>query len=203
VTPSSSPTDARTPPPGIGAVFLDRDGVINHDSPEFVKTPGEFFFLPKSLAALGRLGSARLPVVVITNQSGIGRGLIRPAALHRIHEKMIREAEKAGGYIQDIFACPHAPDEGCDCRKPKPGLLYRAFRAHGYDPRKTVMVGDSAKDIRAAYAAGCRYAVLVRTGNGIAAKRELTESGELPTAVCADLSAAVDWILTPRDIQPD
>ena len=104
-------------------VVLDRDGVINRESADFIKTPDEWIPLPGSLEAIARLTRAGYPVSVATNQSGVGRGLFDRDALDAIHDKMRRAVESAGGDLAGIFFCPHAPDEGCDCRKPEPGLL--------------------------------------------------------------------------------
>lgn len=178
------------------AVFLDRDGVINRDSPDYIKTPEEFVFIPGSLEAIVRITRAKIPVILITNQSVIGRGMVTPEGLKAIFRKLTDAVEAAGGRIADIFFCPHHPDEGCDCRKPLPGLLHQARDKYGFDLSRTVMIGDSVKDIEAARAAGCGRAFLVLTGNGKAAMTRLTASGCPPDAVYPDLIQTARQILS-------
>lgn len=176
-------------------VFLDRDGVINRDSPQFVKSWSEFEFLPGSLTALADLARAGFEVIVITNQSAVHRGLISEAELTRLHHRMQAAIRDHGGRIREIFYCPHLPDEGCSCRKPKPGMIQQACRKYGLDPKTTIMVGDSAKDIECARNAGCGCAILVRTGNGDAAFQEL-QAKKVPVDFMADhLADAARWII--------
>lgn len=176
-------------------VFLDRDGVINQDSPNYIKSWAEFDFLPGSIEAIARLSRAGITVIVITNQSVINRGMVTPAELETMHRRMRRAVSDNGGTITDIFFCPHRPGEGCDCRKPKPGLILAARDRYGIDLAGAVMVGDSAKDIQAGQAAGCGRTVLVQTGNGKAAFQTLKAAGQGPDHVAADLDHAVQWIL--------
>jgi D-glycero-D-manno-heptose 1,7-bisphosphate phosphatase len=178
-------------------VFLDRDGVINRDSDAYVKRLAEFEFLPGSLEAVRRLTEAGREIIVITNQSVIGRRMASLAELAEIHRYMLESVADGGGRIRDIFFCPHLPDEGCDCRKPAPGLIRRAAAAHDIDLATAVMVGDSAKDILCGRSAGCGATVLVRTGNGAAALQELTAQGVSPDYLAADLLDAASWILSP------
>lgn len=146
-------------------VLLDRDGVINEDSDQFIKSPDEWRPLSGSLEAIALLSAAGFKVVVITNQSGIARGLFDLPMLDRIHQKMLRLVAENGGHIEAIYFCPHGPESDCDCRKPKTGLL-RAFAAeHQADLQDAVLIGDSLRDIQAAEAAGARP-ILVRTGKG-------------------------------------
>jgi D-glycero-D-manno-heptose 1,7-bisphosphate phosphatase len=176
-------------------VFLDRDGVINADSPDYIKSRAEFHPLPGSLEAIARLTREGVRVIVITNQSAINRGMVPLAELQAIHQELCAAVSAQGGRITDIFFCPHHPDEGCACRKPKPGLILAACRRHGIDPSRTVMVGDSARDILAGQAAGCGRTVLVRTGDAQSALQSLAEQGRRPDHVTTDLAAAVGWIL--------
>lgn len=176
-------------------VFLDRDGVINRDSPDYIKSWAEFEFLPGSLEAIKQLTLNGFDVIIITNQSAINRKLVSIEDLDYIH-KMIKNTVKSwGGEIKDIFFCPHTPEDGCDCRKPNPGLIYKAQRIHRIDLANTVMVGDSAKDIECARNAGCRHAVLVKTGNGIIAEKVLAEKNIYPDHVARDLLGASNWII--------
>jgi D-glycero-D-manno-heptose 1,7-bisphosphate phosphatase len=147
-------------------VILDRDGVINQESEVFIKTPEEWIPIPGSVAAIARLYKNGYTVVVASNQSGIARHLLSLDTLAAIHGRMKREVEAAGGKIDSIFFCPHGPKEGCDCRKPKPGLFRQI--AERYDLRLDgiPMIGDSERDLQAARAVRGRP-ILVKTGNGL------------------------------------
>jgi D-glycero-D-manno-heptose 1,7-bisphosphate phosphatase len=177
-------------------VFLDRDGVINIDSPNYIKSWAEFEFLPGSLEAIKLLTLNGFDVIVITNQSVINRKMVTIEDLDYIHKMIKSSVNSQGGEIKDILFCPHTPDDGCDCRKPNPGLINKAQRVHPIDISNTAMVGDSAKDIECARNAGCRHAVLVKTGNGIIAEKELAEKNIYPDHVARDLLAAANWIIT-------
>ena len=173
-------------------VILDRDGVINADSDQFIKSPAEWKAIPGSLEAIARLTQAGARVVVATNQSGIGRGLFDMDTLNAIHEKMHRAVRAQGGRIDAIFFCPHAADSKCSCRKPKPGLFERIGACFNADLSEAYAIGDSLRDLQAAAAVGARP-ILVLTGKG-----ELTQSdGNLPagTLTFPDLAAAVEHIL--------
>ena len=177
-------------------VFLDRDGVINQDSSEYVKNCTEFKFIPGSLEALVRLTEKGFSTIIITNQSGVNRNLIPQKTLNDIHIKMQQAVTGSGGEIKDIFYCPHHPKENCDCRKPKPGMIIQARKRHRIDLSSAYMVGDSAKDIMCARNAGCGVAVLVKTGNGPGVEKILLEKKIPPDYVAADLSEAVEWIIS-------
>lgn len=177
------------------AVFLDRDGVINRDSPDYIKRLEEFEFLPGSLEALRRLTEGGFTCIVITNQSAPARGLMTPETLDAIHRRLCAAVAAAGGRILDIFICPHLPADGCSCRKPKPGLLHAAQRKYGIDFSSAAMIGDSARDMECALNAGVRTTVLVQTGNGEKAARELSARGLCPDFIAQDLNRAVDWIV--------
>ena len=179
-------------------VFLDRDGVINRDSPDYITSLLEFEFLPGSLEGLRRLAEAGFTCIVVTNQTAPARGLMATETLAAIHDRMLAEVEAAGGRILDIFICPHLPEESCSCRKPKPGMLLTAQKKHRIDFSSAVMIGDSVKDIECAHNAGVATTVLVQTGNGEKAVRELSALGIRPHHLALDLPAAVDWIVTPR-----
>lgn len=179
----------------LSTVFLDRDGVINMDSPDYIKCWAEFNFIPGSLDAIANLTRSGLAVIVITNQSVINRQMVALTELEAMHRQLRRAVRNSGGRITDIFHCPHRPDEGCDCRKPKPGLIFAARDRHGIDLARAVMVGDSVKDILAGRAAGCKRTVLVQTGNGMTATQTLEQIGQSPDHVAADLDRAARWIL--------
>lgn len=176
-------------------VFIDRDGVINEDSPDYIKSPGEFEFISQSPAAVALLNRYGCEVMLITNQSAVGRKMITCQILESIFNKMHKGIEAAGGRIKDIFYCPHTPEEGCACRKPAPGMILSAMEKHGIDPAETVMVGDSAKDIECGINAGCAATVLVATGNGPRARRSLAEKGICPDYYARDLYDAVRWLI--------
>jgi len=167
-------------------VILDRDGTINHDSDQYIKSPAEWKPIKGSLEAIARLTQAGWRVVVATNQSGIGRGLFDMATLNAIHDTMHRAVHQAGGRIDAIFFCPHAGDANCECRKPKPGMLLEIAKRMNVDLDGVPMVGDSLRDLQAAAAAGARP-VLVLTGKG----RQTRDAGGLPagTVVVPDLAA--------------
>jgi len=182
--------------------FLDRDGVINRDSADYIKHWSEFEFLPKSLEALKQLKQNGFTTIVITNQSVIHRKMVSREGLDHIHTRMKASVQSSGGETTDIFFCPHTPEDRCDCRKPKPGLIYQAKKRYRIDLANAVMVGDTAKDIECARNAGCRYALLVKTGNGIQAEKILKEKAIHPDHVAQDLFNAVHWIITRYD-SPD
>lgn len=175
-------------------IFLDRDGVINHDSSEYIKSPEEFHFIPKSPEAIALLNRHGFDVIIITNQSLIGRKWISAAVLDTIFDKMLSGVEKTGGSIKDIFFCPHTPDDGCGCRKPATGLIEQACEKYDIDPATSCMVGDSTKDILCGKSAGCGKTVLVLTGNGNRSKEELTALNNPADHTAADLFSAAQWI---------
>lgn len=159
-----------------GLLILDRDGVINRDSAEFVKNIDEFRPLPGSIDAIATLHQAGYTVTVASNQSGLARGLFDRRALRAMHRKLRRLVAAAGGRIDRIVVCPHGPNDGCRCRKPAPGLLLRLARHYGIELAGTPAIGDSLRDLEAAQAAGATP-ILVRTGNG--RKTEASLSGPL------------------------
>ena len=167
-------------------VILDRDGTINHDSDQYIKSPAEWKPIKGSLEAIARLSQNGWRVVVATNQSGIGRGLFEMATLNAIHDTMHRAVHQAGGRIDAIFFCPHAGDANCECRKPKPGMLLEIAKRMNVELEGVPVVGDSLRDLQAAAAAGARP-VLVLTGKG----RKTRDAGGLPagTAIYPDLAA--------------
>lgn len=144
-------------------VLIDRDGVINRDSDQYIKSVAEWQPLPGSLEAIARLTAAGFAVAVVTNQSGVGRGLFSEAALEAIHAAMLEAVAAAGGRIAGIFYCPHRPDAGCDCRKPRPGLLLQAAAVLGCKLAGAPFIGDKWSDVEAARAAGARP-ILVGAG---------------------------------------
>jgi len=172
--------------------ILDRDGVVNYDSPAYIKSPEEWRPIPGSLEAITRLNRAGYHVVIATNQSGVGRGLFEMATLNAIHDKMHRALAEVGGRVDGIFYCPHAQDAGCRCRKPQPGLLEEISRRLGIGLDGVPVIGDSLRDLQAGFEVGCAP-YLVRTGKG----ERTMEKGGLPpgTQVFDNLAGVVDRLL--------
>lgn len=173
-------------------IILDRDGVINHDSDAFIKSPDEWIPLPGSLEAIARLNQAGYRVVVSTNQSGVARGLFDILTLNAIHQKLHTSAQLVGADIAAIFFCPHAADDNCDCRKPKPGMLHTIAKRFDVNLKGVPAVGDSLRDLQAGFAVGC-VPYLVLTGKG----EKTRDKGGLPpgTLIYPDLAAVVDHLL--------
>lgn len=171
-------------------IFLDRDGVINRERVDYVKSWEEFAFLPGSLSALVRLTILNQPVIIITNQSAIGRGIVTQQAVDEIHSKLLSEVQRAGGRIDDFFVCPHHPDDDCNCRKPQPGLLLQAAQRYRLSLPQCVFIGDSITDYQAALAADCKP-VLVQSGRQgkILANRVASS-----TLIVGNLTQAVDLL---------
>lgn len=178
--------------PLTSCIILDRDGVINHDSDDYIKSPEEWQPIAGSLEAIAKLHQAGIKVVIATNQSGIARGLYDEITLARIHTKMNQLITAQGGRLAGIFYCPHGPEDGCDCRKPLPGLVHQITSALTIDPVNVPFIGDSVRDLVAAEAAGCQ-AVLVKSGKG---ERSLA-SGKVEShiPVFDDLASFVDFWL--------
>ena len=175
-------------------IVLDRDGVINEDCDAYVKSLTEWVPLAGSMEAIARLRQAGYRLVVATNQSGLGRGLLTPDDLNAMHQHLHDRLAELGGYIDAIFFCPHVPEDRCACRKPLPGLLVAMQQRLGVALAEVVVVGDSLRDLEAAWAVGAASA-LVLTGKGA---RTLAEHRERlsGTRVYADLAAAADAILS-------
>lgn len=158
-------TDAGVPSRAARLIVLDRDGVINHDSDEFIKSPDEWRPIPGSLEAIARLNHAGYRVVVTTNQSGVGRGLLDFATLNAIHDKMHHALAQAGGRVDAVFYCPHTAESRCECRKPKAGMLREAGVRFNVDMTGVPCVGDGLRDLQAAATVGAQP-MLVLTGKG-------------------------------------
>jgi D-glycero-D-manno-heptose 1,7-bisphosphate phosphatase len=151
---------------GSRLLFLDRDGVLNHDRPDYVKSYSEFAFYPDALTTLRRLRLRNVSVVIISNQSGLNRGLIKRSDFWFMHQKMVETIREAGGDLSAAFYCPHRPEERCTCRKPAPGLLLAASRLYQVALDSTFFIGDRATDLQAAVAAGSRPVYLDRLDSG-------------------------------------
>ncbi|MFA9460361.1 D-glycero-beta-D-manno-heptose 1,7-bisphosphate 7-phosphatase [Thiohalorhabdus methylotrophus] len=179
-------------------VLLDRDGVLNEDRTDYVKSVAEWVWLPGAREAVARLHAAGIRVAVLTNQSCVNKGIVALETLEAVHRRMHGEAETAGGRISAVFHCPHVDADACDCRKPLPGMIHQAAAHFGVDAREIPFVGDAGRDLEAAAAAGARP-VLVRTGKG----RD-TEQGALPpgTLVFDDLPAYTEALLDSSREEP-
>ena len=173
-------------------IILDRDGVINYDSDQYIKSPDEWRPIPGSLEAIARLNHAGFRVVVATNQSGLGRGLFDMATMIAINEKLHKAVAHVGGRIDAVFYCPHAADSDCDCRKPKPGLLQEIGQRFGVELTGVPCIGDSLRDLQAAEAVGAQP-ILVLSGKGEKTLRE----GNFPsnTVIFPDLAFAAAALL--------
>lgn len=176
-------------------IILDRDGVINQDSDNYIKSPEEYHLLPGSVEAIARLNQAGYTVAVATNQSGIGRGLYDLETLEQIHAKLENALAAVGAHVDGIFFCPHTPEEQCDCRKPAPGLLQQISEHFAMPLIGVPMVGDALRDLQAARAVGASP-MLVRTGKGMRTLERGEELDDVP--VFDDLTAVVDALLADQ-----
>jgi D-glycero-D-manno-heptose 1,7-bisphosphate phosphatase len=179
-------------------IVLDRDGVINQDSENYIKSHEEWVPIPGSIEAIALLHAAGYRILVATNQSGLARGLFDEYALAKIHQKLCSVVEEAGGIISGIFYCPHSSDENCLCRKPKTGLLSQAEEEFGDSLKGSYFVGDSLRDLIAGKSFAMRP-VLVRTGNGHATENELSDAKLADIPVFDDLLTATQELLTTID----
>jgi histidinol-phosphate phosphatase family protein len=178
----------------VTTIFLDRDGVINENRPDYVKSWSEFRFLPGSLEAIAQLTRAGHRIVVCTNQAGVARGSLSAKTVDEIHRRMLTQVVDAGGRIEKIYYCPHSKDEHCVCRKPRPGMLLRARQELNLDLTNAVFVGDSITDIRAGLAAGVQ-AILVLTGLGVEQLRNHYHEASGPFFVAMNLYHAAEGVL--------
>ena len=178
----------------MSTVFIDRDGVINANRPDYVKSWHEFHFLPGSREAIAKLSRAGHRIVVCTNQAGVAKGIIAVETIEDIHRKMVAEIAEMGGLIEKVYYCPHAKEENCACRKPRPGMLLRARDELDLDLTDAVFVGDSMSDIRAGLAAGI-HTILVLSGLGLEQFRTHHQEAESPFRISMNLEQAVEIIL--------
>lgn len=174
---------------GRRAVLFDRDGTLSVSTPDYVIHPRDLILVPGVLEALGRLANAGWRAAVCTNQACIGKGLVDAATVDAIHAEISRRAAAHGGVIDGFHVCPHRPEEGCTCRKPRPGLLLDAARDHGYDLARSYFVGDSMRDLEAGSSAGATP-LFVLTGDDPVAR-----SAHPSALTFANAAAAIDWVL--------
>jgi len=179
---------------GVPAIILDRDGVVNENRPDHVKSWDEFRFLNGTLKALQQLSLLGVPIVVVTNQAIVGRGVVPQAVVDDIHERMVTAVHMAGARIDQVFCCPHDRDDGCECRKPMPGMLHAAASSLGIDLERSVLVGDALTDVAAGKSVNCKT-VLVLTGRGQDALRTLSQNlHSVPNAIERNLLHALPTI---------
>jgi D-glycero-D-manno-heptose 1,7-bisphosphate phosphatase len=184
----------KAPPHLFPALFLDRDGVINENRAEYVRSWSDVSLYPQALRALALVRDWPYKIIVVTNQSAVGRGIISLAQAEAINEGIVTAVAQHGGRIDAAYLCPHAPAANCDCRKPRPGLLLRAAREHGIEIGRSFMIGDALTDLEAGTAAGVAQTILLQTGRG-QAQLQLPRAASLPPfTVCADLYEAVGTI---------
>lgn len=183
---------------GVRHVIVDRDGTLNRELAEgWLDDPAGWRWLEGSLEALRSLSRSGRKISVVTNQSGIGRGRVFRESVEQVHAWLRTELESAGVVLEGIYLCPHAPDEGCDCRKPRPGMVLDAVRRSGIPAGETLLVGDDLRDLEAGLAAGVRVA-LVRTGKGESVRSEVPEG----TPVFANLLSAVRALIGSGETEP-
>ena len=183
-------------------VILGRDGILNEFREGHVTAPEEWVPVDGALEAVARINHAGWHVVVATNQSGIGRGMIDMAAVNAVHARMHEMLQAQGGRVDAVFFCPHTPEDNCDCRKPKPGLLLEIGRRYGVDLSAVPVVGDTLRDLQAAHEAGCEpHLVLSGRARGLEGDALQQLLAQVPQArVHADLNAFVDFLLARADI---
>ena len=172
-------------------IILDRDGVINKDYPNHVRSPEMWSAIPGSLEAIAKLKNKGYKIAIATNQSGVARCYVTLATLETIHKKMLSQIQKAGGNIDAIFFCPHHPDDNCDCRKPKPGLLLQALNRFSVDPEEAIMIGDATRDLLAAKNCGVK-SIFVKTGYK---EKDLLAAQKSGVPIYKDLAEAVEHLI--------
>lgn len=176
-------------------VYMDRDGTINHD-PGYLSNPDEVVLFDGVATAIKHLNDQSIKVIVITNQSAIGRGYFSESALFAVNSRVSEIIKGSGGRLDGIYYCPHTPDAGCGCRKPKIGLIEQAEKEHDLHGLPAYFIGDKVSDMEAARGAGVK-AIMVLTGYG---EKELEKMAQLPDFVAKDLSVAVDWIISDLEV---
>jgi histidinol-phosphate phosphatase family protein len=180
---------------GAPAVFLDRDGVVIENRSAYVRRWEDVKIFESALEALAELAGRPHRVFLVTNQSAVGRGLMKLQDAEAINDRLLAEIARRGGRIDGVYMCPHKPADGCACRKPLPGMILEAAGAHGLDLARSILIGDAVSDLQAARAAGIPVYALVRTGRGLEEEKRLGEMGFEGTSVFADLKAALGALL--------
>jgi D-glycero-D-manno-heptose 1,7-bisphosphate phosphatase len=176
------------------AVFVDRDGTICFDR-HYLSNPDGLELIPTVAEGIKRLNDAGIPVIVVTNQSGVGRGFFDEDQLKAIHERMEDVLAEHGARVNDIYYCPHMPNSGCNCRKPAPGMLLKASDEHGIDLKRSFVIGDRMMDIEMAHAVGAKGILVPEPGNQYRVEKEMEDSEEKPDYSIDTFMNAVEWIL--------
>lgn len=161
------------------ALFLDRDGVLIENRANYVRSWDDVAIFPQAVAALARIRTIPYKIILVTNQSAVGRGIITLAAAKAINDRLVAEIERRNGRVDAVHMCPHAPQAHCDCRKPLPGLLLQAAADHGIDLNRSIIIGDALTDLAAGQAAGIPQTILLRTGRGTV-QAQLPQAGQRP-----------------------
>jgi len=177
------------------AVFLDRDGVLIENREDYVREWSQVFVYPKTYLSLLRIQTAGYKIVVVTNQSAVGRGLISVQTAEEINVRLIASIRENGAHVDQVYMCPHQPDEGCDCRKPKPGMILQAIRELDLDPSRSWMIGDAWSDLLAGQSAGVRGLIMVKTGRGLDQSLSSKPERLQGYSLVDDLEKAVDTLL--------
>jgi histidinol-phosphate phosphatase family protein len=180
------------------AIFLDRDGVIIENNETYVRSWDDVNIYPQALEALRRLAESQYKVIVITNQSAIGRELLTIQDAREINQRIVRCVRSAGGRIDAVYMCPHAPWEHCECRKPKPGLILKAIKEFNIDPHKSILIGDAQSDLEAGLACSIKETYIVRTGRGNQQIRNLSPKLARESKIADCMQAAVEEILSQK-----
>jgi D-glycero-D-manno-heptose 1,7-bisphosphate phosphatase len=167
------------------ALFLDRDGVIIDNRPDYVRTWSDVSFYPEALSALQKINFSKYKIIIITNQSAVSRGIISHSSAEEINWQLVNEIESAGGRIDGVYLCPHTPEDNCPCRKPRPGMILQAAAEFSLDLKNSILIGDAISDIIAGQTAGVDNNVLVKTGRG-AAQIELPQASQIPPFLIYD-----------------
>lgn len=180
------------------AIFLDRDGVIIENRADYVRSWDDVEIYPQALEALARIHTSPYKIVIVTNQSAVGRGIISRSTADAINERVVEEIERANGRVDAVFMCPHAPEAGCSCRKPEPGLLLQAANRLSIDLKRSIMIGDALTDLEAGQAAGISSLALVATGRG-AVQAQLPEMARFRHVPAFDTVTDALAALVPMD----
>lgn len=177
------------------AIFLDRDGVINENVANYVRSWAQMDIFPQAVTAIARISHTPYKLFIVTNQSAIGRGIISLETAQEINQKLVTIITKAGGRIDQAYLCPHAPDDQCHCRKPQPGMLLRAAQEHNIDLTQSIMIGDALTDIQAGQNAGVKTTALLLTGRGKVQSKRPLASQLPPFHTYPDLTHALQTLI--------
>ena len=186
----------------LPAIFLDRDGVLIENRPDYIRDWSQVQIIPDAICVLSHSAIKNYKVVIVTNQSAVGRGLMSLETANEINQLLLDLIHRHGGHIDCLYMCPHSPADGCACRKPKPGLLLQAAQELSLDLSRSWMVGDAWTDLLAGKAAGLRQTILVRTGRGAEQLKQPRPADVAGHFVCRDLVDAMDVIFTKDEINP-